>query len=140
MPADVETAVAWMRQKTSVDPARISLVGASIGANLALKVGAADPRIENVALLSPGLDYKGLLTEAAVEAYGKRPIFIAVSREDAYSSKSSLLLDASAKGKHFLQIYTGAGHGTKMFAKEPGLETSLQSWLDGTFEVEEDEE
>lgn len=132
---DVEAAVKHLRDKGCTE---IAIVGASIGANLALLVAADDPEITNVVLLSPGLDYKGVSSETAIEAYGERPVLIVVSKEDQYSARSGLLLDSMARGYHVLEIYDGAGHGTKMLNREPGLESMLISWLNGSYRLDAD--
>lgn len=130
MKQDVQAAVSHLRKAGFSD---IQLVGASIGANLALQVAAEDPEIKSVILLSPGLDYKGVTSEEAMTAYGERPILIVVSKDDRYSAKSGLVLDSKAKGVHELVIYDAAGHGTKMLNKEPELEPKVISWLLGTY-------
>lgn len=140
MVKDVGAAVQFLRTKTSVNPDGIGLVGASVGANLSLRLASEDARVNNLVLLSPGLDYKGLSTEDALQKYGERPLFIAVSREDNFAAKSSLVLDSMARGKKFLQIYTGAGHGTRMLLREPGLETAMIGWLNGTFSLGDEAE
>lgn len=137
---DVGAAVQFLRTKTVVNPDGIGLVGASVGANLSLRWASEDARINNLVLLSPGLDYKGLAAEDALQKYGERPLFIAVSREDNFAAKSSLVLDSMARGKKFLQIYTGAGHGTRMLIREPGLETAMIGWLNGTFSLGDEAE
>ena len=130
---DVEAAVKQLRDKGCTE---VAIVGASIGANLALLVAADDPEITNVVLLSPGLDYKGVSTESAIETYGERPVLIVVSKEDQYSARSGLLLDSMARGYHVLEIYDGAGHGTKMLNREPSLESLLISWLNGSYRLD----
>ena len=130
---DVEAAVKHLRDKGCTE---VAIVGASIGANLALLVAADDPEITNVVLLSPGLDYKGVSTESAIETYGERPVLIVVSKEDQYSARSGLLLDSMARGYHVLEIYDGAGHGTKMLNREPSLESLLISWLNGSYRLD----
>ncbi len=132
---DVEAAVQFLRDKGCTE---ISIVGASIGANLALVVAADDPDISNVVLLSPGLDYKGVSLAEPIKSYGERPVLIVVSKEDQYAAKSSLLLDSEARGYHVLEIYDGAGHGTKMLNREPALESLLISWLNGSYRLESD--
>jgi len=130
MQQDVVAAVAWLRAQGEVDGDRVAIIGSSLGANLALVYAASDPRVRQVAMLSPGLDYKGVGTEEAIQTYGDRPLFMAVSREDNYSAKSVLVLDAtSTSASKELRIFTGAGHGTKMLAREPALETALLTWL-----------
>jgi len=123
---DVKAAVAHLRKQGIKD---VSIVGASIGANLALKVAAADPEITTVVLLSPGMNYKGHDAGEALGKYGERPVLMVVSKDDTYSAKTSLVLDKQAKGPHKLEIYDSAGHGTKMFAKAPGLERLVVGWL-----------
>ena len=133
MSEDVAAAVTWLRGQADVDGDKVAIVGASIGANLGLKYAAGDARISHVAMLSPGLEYKGVEIEGAIQQYGDRPIFLAVSREDNYSAKSVLVLEAtSTSQRKEMRIFTGAGHGTKMLSREPGLESTLLAWLNGT--------
>lgn len=131
MPQDVKAAVAWLKVQPGVGR-DISLVGASIGANVALIYGASDPKISRVALLSPGLEYKGVAAEDALMSYGKRPLFMAVSREDSYAGKSVLVFDAMSPSEtKEVKIFTGAGHGTRMFEREPTLAKDLVNWISG---------
>ncbi|MCB9418279.1 MAG: alpha/beta fold hydrolase [Ardenticatenaceae bacterium] len=112
-----------------VDEERTAVVGASIGSNLALRVGANEPAIETVILLSPGLDYRRVTTDDAIELYGGRPIFIVASEEDEYSAESSRTLAEIAQGEAVLQMYDSAGHGTAMFAAQPDLTNLILDWL-----------
>ena len=132
MKQDVAAAVAYLRAQGVED---ISIVGASIGANLALNVAAADPQIGNVVLLSPGMEYKGVEITEALEAYGDRPLLCVVSKDDRYSAKTGLYIEAQARGYHKLEVYDAAGHGTRMMNKAPGLEPLLVSWLTGSIRI-----
>jgi alpha-beta hydrolase superfamily lysophospholipase len=49
---DVRAAVAWLRTRSDVDPARIGLVGHSEGAIIAPMVAASDPRLRAIALIA----------------------------------------------------------------------------------------
>ncbi len=126
---EVAAAVTWLRKQGVTD---VSLLGASIGANLAAHVAAQDPLVKNLVLLSPGIDIHGVTVADAVTAYGDRPLLIAVSEEDRYSAKSALVLNSDAVGTHHLEVYRSAGHGTVMLTKAPGLEPLVLSWLLGT--------
>ena len=112
-----------------IDARRVAVIGGSIGSNMALILGKDMPtNVMTVALLSPGLDYRGVTTEDAIGAYGNRPILIVASSEDAYSADSSRqLADLAFNGE--LIMYDGAGHGTNMFAGEPELAQTLLDWL-----------
>ena len=57
----------------TVDESRTAVVGASIGANMALRLGADRADVGAVALLSPGLDYRGVTTCLLYTSPGGRP-------------------------------------------------------------------
>lgn len=132
MAHDVRAAVAWLRAQGVTE---ISCVGASIGANLCLSVAAEDPQLVNVVMLSPGLNYKGVVSPPALKAYGNRPLLLVASEEDAPAAHASTLLSERALGQVYYELYNGAGHGTRMLNREAALEGLVQSWLLGTFEL-----
>ena len=82
---DVRAAKAFLRERPEVMPGSIGIAGASIGANLAVLDAADDPGVLSIALLSPGIDYRGLRTEAAMKKYGARPALLAGSTKDPYA-------------------------------------------------------
>jgi dienelactone hydrolase len=112
-----------------IDEGRTAVIGASIGGNMSLITGAAEPLIRTVVLLSPGLDYRGVTTEDVIQTYGDRPILIVASQDDLYAAQSSQTLSELALGVAELQLYQGAGHGTNMFRAEPGLISVILDWL-----------
>jgi pimeloyl-ACP methyl ester carboxylesterase len=109
---------------------RIAFGGASIGANLALAAASTDPEIKTVVLLSPGLNYFGVTTLEELESYDSRPLFLAASSEDQYAAQSAQTLAESALGVVEIQLFNGAGHGTVMLSREPGLAGSILEWLE----------
>ncbi|HLD05467.1 MAG TPA: alpha/beta fold hydrolase [Candidatus Nanoarchaeia archaeon] len=102
----------------------VYIVGASIGANLALKYAAQDPNVQKIVLLSPGLDYRGVNIEQ--EPYSGK-ILIVTSEDDAYSAESSKKLAENRNVK--LQLYEAAGHGTSMLVAQPELAGFLVDWM-----------
>ncbi len=129
MTQDAAIAADFIRSREEIDPDRIVMMGASIGANIAINYAAQDSKIVGAALLSPGLDYRGIKTEEAVKQYGARPLFIAASSEDDYAAKSARKLDSLALGPHQLLILKNQGHGTQMLGKDNGLEEAIFTWL-----------
>lgn len=127
--ADLQPIWDYLVSRPEVDKARTAVIGASIGANLALIAGAQNPAINTVILLSPGLDYRGVTTEDALAAYGARPLLIVASAEDSYAADSARTLHEQAEATVTLQIYQGAGHGTNMFAEQSDLLPLLLDWL-----------
>ena len=122
---DVKAAKEFLEEK---DINKISLIGASIGANIALNYAAEDIEIKTIVLLSPGLDYRGVKTEDTAKDYENRPILIVASEDDEYSATSSKKLIELAVGKKELKMYTNAGHGTKMFPNTD-LDKIIIDWL-----------
>lgn len=129
---DVQTAIDWLREQEGVDPGRISLVGASIGSNLAIRGWANDAEIATVVALSPGLDYRGVTTEDAVANNPERPIMLVASRDDIFSADSVNQLYAVTEGYTQLRMYAGSRHGTNLFNDEDirdYLTTAIAAWL-----------
>ena len=126
---DVQPVIDFFRSDMRVDGDRIAIIGASIGANVALKVAAADPDIRTVILLSAGKVYRGVTTGDAILEFGKRPVLIAASEEDEYAASSCQFLKESAQGDSKLLMSKNMGHGTDMLGKESGLEEEIIKWL-----------
>mgnify|MGYP003881717919 FL=1 len=132
MEADVEAAIAWLRASGTRS---VACAGASLGANLCVRVAARDPGVVNLVLLSPALKKHGLTTAAAMEGYGDRPVLLVASSEERYDGISAEKLEARATGQKHLELLHDAGHGTKMLNRDPALEGLMLSWLMGTYEL-----
>ena len=124
-----DTRAAWQALLAwpGVDPQRTAIVGASIGANLALIVGANNNQAAAVAALSPGDDFQGLQPTGLLGNFGSRPVYLIASQDDAYSYASAQHMAPHLPAGETL-YYTNTGHGTAMFAN-PDLATRLLSWL-----------
>jgi len=122
MTNDVKTASDFLASKGVTS---VVVIGASIGANTALIYGVDAPEVKAMALLSPGLDYRGVKTEDAARRNTK-PAFLTAARDDAYSAQS---VDALSKlTKATVKIYPSGGHGTQLLTTTD-LQKQLLSWL-----------
>lgn len=87
-------------------------------------------------LLSPGLNYKGVATSAAITGY-TNPIYIAVAGKDPISGSDPQTLCNMIRCGNHLKIYQdSSSHGTNMFldrSLNPPLNKLVISWLDATF-------
>lgn len=126
MVGDVRAAVAFLRAKGVT---HVTLVGAELGANLAVNVAADDPGIVDLVLLSPGVDVKGVIASDAVRRYGDRPLLIVASQDDTYAARSASVLAGSATGLHELIMLDKAGKGTTMLNRDPTLESRILGWV-----------
>lgn len=99
------------------------VVGASIGSTAAILAGKQENDITKIAMLSPGMEYKDIDIERAVDDY-VHPLFVAATAGDSYSANSATMIESMTSAKTTLKIYQGSSHGTGMFD-----ETSLLSDL-----------
>ena len=127
--ADVRAAVRYLMVRRDLVNGRIGVAGASVGANLAVLEAADDPVVRSLALLSPGMDYRGLRIEAAVRAYGSRPALVVASAEDYYAVRSARQIAGLGPGTREFQQLEIAGHGTVMLERRPDLVDALVDWF-----------
>ena len=128
MATDLGFVLKGLSNQKKVDTSRVAILGASIGANAALVYAAEHLAVRAVALLSPGLDYRGLITEDAAVSYGGRPALISASKGDGYAALSSQKLAEKIGASASLKIYEGAEHGTRLFSEQKDFEQFLLDW------------
>lgn len=128
-PLDVKAARAYLASRSDVVQGRVGLAGASIGANAGIVFAAGDPTVQSLALLSAGLDYRGVRTEAAMGKLGARSALLVASEEDSYAANSARRLARQPGGTRELRLLTGAGHGTVMLARQTDLAGALVDWF-----------
>lgn len=126
---DVDSALQWM-QTQGVTLNQIVIVGASIGANLALDALARLDQLPAAVLLSPGQDYRGVLTDTAITTLKPaQKVLLVASNDDPYSFETINRLDQLAKTPHETWRLDHAGHGTHMFNAEVDLLQKVSRWI-----------
>ena len=130
---DVRAARAYLAGRPdAVRGTAVGLLGASIGANVAVLQAAGDASIRSLALLSPGLDYRSLRTEAALRKYGTRPALLVAGADDPYALRSVRELAKAGEGIREVRTLGPVGHGTVMLSRDPDLERALVDWFQRT--------
>src|SRR5258706_995200 len=129
---DVASAKAFLRERPEVNPNALGIAGASIGANMALVDAAEDRAVQSIILLSPGLDYRGLRTEAAMKKYGSRAALLVSSTKDPYAWRSVRTLAAIGPGPREVRLSDVLAHGTVLLQKDPDLIGALVDWFKRT--------
>lgn len=105
------------------------LAGASLGANAALRVAAAEAAlVKAVALLSPGEEYRGLRTDDVAGRVADKPLFLGAARGDAYAAEAAQNL-ANGAGRDTLVLVAGDAHGTNLL-RVPEFQPRLVAWFD----------
>lgn len=120
---DVEAAVQYVRSQGG-DPRTTAFVGASIGANLALQYIYHHPEFFIAVCLSPGLDYRGIVTESfARMLHADARVLLVSSSDDGDTTRDTEFLyhALSDDVRKDMICYASAGHGTTMIVREPML-------------------
>jgi pimeloyl-ACP methyl ester carboxylesterase len=86
-PADLERVIAALEKNTGTAHGQIVLVGASLGANVALDVASRLKGFRALVLLSPGLEYAGINAEGPMAALATPTLLIA-AEPDLYAFTS----------------------------------------------------
>jgi len=133
MIADLKHAVEFLSARPRIKKNWIGLVGADLGANIALSYAVNDESVKSVVLVSPNRNYKGIKIWDTILAYGKRPVMFCVSKGDIAPAHTCNKLHKKAMGKKALKLYkNGSGHGTEILKADVGLIQDIEAWLKET--------
>jgi dienelactone hydrolase len=132
---DLNAAYEWLGDQPGIDPERIAIVGAGLGANLAVRYAAFNEEIAALVLLSPTLNYQGVRTDTLIVKIGCRPLRIATARQDSISMAAARKLVA-LRQEHGLSTdtnelvaATGQLSGTALLTGVKDLPAILFNWL-----------
>lgn len=132
MQQDVQAALDWLKARPDVSGSRIGILGASLGAALAVLGAAADPAVRSVALLSPASEYRGLRCEASMRRFAERSgaLMLVAATGDPYALRTAHHFEAMGSGLRDLRVIDGTNaHGTTLLAERPDLIVSLVDWF-----------
>ena len=133
--SDISGWADWLTHEAHLGERGLALIGGSIGANVALISCAEIEACRGAIALSPGLDYRGVMPEAAlVEGLAERGALLVAAQADAYSANSVKQMFMSATGDVSARLYPGRAHGTRLFDTELASVSSLMlNWLAEAF-------
>jgi dienelactone hydrolase len=127
---DAMAGMDWIRGR-GLGAERIAVGGASFGANIALWLMNESPSLNCGVMLSAGSDYRGTnAVEFAKNLLVTQSVFLAASEEDKESFQGTkAAFDAAYCEKKVFMPYKGAGHGTDILKKDPGLNDKISDWV-----------
>ena|SRR3989338_990390 len=126
---DIETAILFAKDQ-GFSEENMVLMGASIGANLAIQALQKHPSIPSAVALSPGLDYHGINIESIMDQLQThQKVLLVASDDDPYSLHSIKQLREHSPSQAASMECSGCGHGTNMLEKDPGLTEKIFSFL-----------
>ncbi len=123
---DIQAAVDYLIKERNATPDKISLIGASIGANLSLQYIIENSKFQTAILLSPGLNYRGIKTEPfTIKIKPDQKVFLISAKDDNVpqnAEQTKKLYDLIYENKNKkIQIYETGGHGTDILKNQPNL-------------------
>ena len=114
--ADVIAAAEYLKQYANLQSNQLCVVGASIGANLALAYQVANPAVSLGVLLSPGMDYRGVMIQPLLSRlHNEQRLVLASSRGDAYSYEAISAIAKQRNRNTQSIVCEGNEHGTNLF-------------------------
>ena len=132
---DVQIWIDWLTANGHIGERGLVMMGASVGANIALMGCAASDVCRGAIALSPGLDYKGLQPETALtDGLAERSALLVAAHDDSYSADTVRQMFAKAQGDVTARLFRGRAHGTRLFDSDYNhVSRLILSWLDMQF-------
>lgn len=127
---DVRAAWAELHQR-GAKPESTAIIGASIGANLAIDHLSEHDTVRVGVAMSPGLDYHGVKSDLNIEHLlpGQHVLLVA-SSEDEYSYLSIQKLHQLNPSQTEKMELHDLGHGTNMIDKNVKVRDDILRWID----------
>jgi alpha-beta hydrolase superfamily lysophospholipase len=129
---DIEAAVKFLRRKNHLN---LALIGASIGANLALKYLAECQEAKAAILFSAGLNYRGIKALPLAKMLKEnQKVFIVAAEDDMRSGESAgeaakEIFDNLTIKRKQIKIFESGGHGTEILNAHQEFQDFLVRWL-----------
>lgn len=124
--------LAWLRDQPEVDPQRVSIVGASLGGDVGLRIMPRDEQLRTLVSLSPllALDGDSIGTLEAAESLGPRPLYVVAAQGVEAEAEAVHALLGAAEGNIQARLYEGTACCTFLLMLERDLAPSIVTWLD----------
>jgi pimeloyl-ACP methyl ester carboxylesterase len=128
MIGDVDSALDYLATVPEANLDCVGLGGGSMGSSVALIAGAADPRVLTTVLLSPGLFYLGLNTNAALSSWNPRPVLMMAAAGDTDPVSDMNALAGAADNATTVTI-AGDAHGASILAADEDAHQQVLDWF-----------
>ncbi|MCY4020987.1 MAG: alpha/beta fold hydrolase [Chloroflexi bacterium] len=137
--ADIADWIAWLETEGHLNQSGLAIMGASIGANVAIISCAESALCAGAIALSPGLDYRGVKPESAlVDGLADGTALLVAAAADSSSATAIRQMFLNAKGAVTARMYNGRAHGTRLFDSDyDSLSGLITLWLNEQFQSDE---
>ena len=110
----------------------VFVIGAGMGANIAMKVASEDLRVKKVVAISPGLNYKGFKLHKDMTRNLENRLMMVASQEDVYSMKTINLFTSNSEKPAETSFYSNSGRGVWILKRQPESLATVARWLSDT--------
>ena len=124
-PTDVAAAVAWLMARDDIDPDRIGVGGASVGANTAWIASAVVPQVRRAVAVSGRFEPGRLLMGENIPNFQPRAVLFQSDRAEALQSQA--LFSRTADPRR-VSVYDTPGHGIELL-KHNAPRRDFIAWL-----------
>lgn len=128
---DVRAALTWLVSKGATAASTI-VIGGSIGANLTIQTLTEQKDILTGVALSPGLNYRGILTgELITKLNPGQKVLLVASDDDTHRSFETIdeLNRLNPEQTEKIEL-SGLGHANDMLDNDPGLIKTVADWIE----------
>lgn len=113
-----------------------TVIGSEFGGATAVHAAADCEAIHRLILLSPDLSKSGEVTmSTSIEAMGAKPVLLVYDPSNLTQNRAGGFIEAKALGKIDTTFAEGAGSGVKMLNRDAGLEGTILSWLNASYDL-----
>lgn len=127
---DVQGAISFLASQKGVDPNRIGVVGATLGARNAGKAVVGDNRVKSLVLIS---GYGDDTVEKHVAESPHLAVFAIASKGDSGPVEAMIKLTRSSKNPESqIVVFGGAARSSQIFQVQTDLEPRIAEWLKDT--------
>lgn len=106
----------------------VHLLGAGLGANLAVAAAAVEGA-DRIVALSPGIVYRGIDIREAIAELDPASLLLVASQEDVYSVRSIRELQHLTEVQPESRLLSNAGHGVWILLRQPASIEMIARWL-----------
>ncbi len=135
-PLDLQAAIAWLASNRNVDMARVAVVGASIGANLACAAaGSSAFNIKTAVAMSGKTSAVYNLAGGKEQVDAMSSVFLISSEKEQDGARAEWareLYAVTAEPRRLEIVPESFGHGVSIFDDDPTLQDRIVEWLQST--------
>lgn len=128
-PTDAQTALQYLHAQPNIDSNSSIVIGAGVGATIALSACASDPGCQTAVLISPRLSIHNLSTQNMLKAFGAKRALMIVAAAEGAAVNDATALDKAATGPHRLQFFGGHTDALALLNTHPEVGKAILDWL-----------